>query len=145
MTTKTTITPATHAAPKFVKLRYEREGDTLFFSRVPTIVPFRKVPLRLTVETTWREDIRRNGAEHTAHDGKPDGLHEFFTGLLPVPDLTRVYIGNKVENGNRCSMCLFVFTSDFGAFDLYFFPDWFLYNRTQRFTFVQEFLGLSSN
>lgn len=141
MTTKTTITPATHATPKFVKLHYEREGDSLFFSRVPTLVPFRKVPIRLTVETTWRDDIRRNGAEYTIHDGKPDGMHDFFTGLLPVPDLTRVYVGNKIETESQYSLCLFVFTADFGEFDLYFFPEWFIYNRAKRFTFIQDFLG----
>lgn len=113
---------------KYRKFTFTRNGGS--YTRPPDLGNFKKVPLRLRVEETWQEHIRRNGANYTVHDGKKNGEHEFFTGLLPVPALERCYVGNHYANG-KTSLCLFRFSESLALMELFFFQQ-FLPARPSR-------------
>jgi hypothetical protein len=138
MTTTHTPAPASNAA-KYRKFEF-RHNSGKTYTRPPQLGNFKKVPDRLRVEETWQEHIRRNGAPYTAHDGKKDGEHEFFTGLLPVPTMVRCYVGNHHANGKR-SLCLFRFSESLEVMELFFFNHYYHHDRAERLEYARQFLA----
>ena len=127
-------------AAKYRVFRFIRKLDSAWFECEPQLTNFKKVPQRLRVEETWQEHIKRNGAAQTCHDGRKDGEHEFFTGLLPVPNTEHIFVGNQYVN-SKTSLCIFEFSTDLQTFTLYHFNNFDVNNRGQRFAYVRNFLG----
>lgn len=123
---------------KFRKFAFKRNGSA-WYERVPELTDLKKVPTRLKVEETWQERIRCNGTAYTCHDGKKDGEHDFFTGLLAIPNVSRCYVGNQYANG-KTSLCIFRFSDDLEGFELFFFNNFYVNDRARQFEYAQQFL-----
>lgn len=136
MKTKSSI-QKTSFVPNYWSKTIFRRDDNLY-TKQPTLVEEKRLPKRVVIEPTQRADLRRNGAIYVLHDGRKDGEHQFFTGLVPID--SSLFFGNHFINAKR-NLLIFKFSDDFLEMSVYYFHGFYIDDRPQRIAFIIDFLN----
>lgn len=122
------------------EVSYKQNQETGWFTRLPEIIPFTKLPLELRIENTREPRLVSQGANQIITGKIKKGKRTFFSGLRPIGE--GFYFGDdyRVSNGIKTnSICVFQII-DPTTIVIFYFNNYFIDNPTSRIKFVQEFI-----
>jgi hypothetical protein len=116
---------------RFSRTVYIRTKKTVWVRR-NEITNENRLPDKITITETYRDDLRRNGATHVLEG---NGI---LTGIVPMEDGR--YFGNHHFDGKR-SLTGIRFNAGFDELEVFYFKNFYKQNRAERVKFLLNFFN----
>lgn len=130
--------------PKYIYYQNYTKDGNWYWSKPTLDTSQYKLPEKIKVSKTFREDLKEQGAKYCAEGPTKNGKRTFFTGLRPTSHPLYFYGDGINKAGNKC-LVLLGFNKDYTKLNTMYFNGFYKYNDKLNRQFIESYLMKITN